>query len=681
MRRSLVAKWLPSLGVLSGALGGDWERERRDTLFLMGAVAMAVLPSFANLPVWCSAGFCLLFLWRLGLVFSGNPLPGSGLRLFTAVVCTLGVVAQYDTVFGRDAGVALLVLFLGLKLMEMRVRRDVYVVIFLCCFLLLTQFLDSQSFARGVFSVLSVLVLFAALLTTQYGAREVPARRRLSYAGVMLLQALPLAATLFLLFPRLGSPLWGLPDDTHAGRTGLSDTMTPGQIARLARDESVAFRVEFDTPVPPAPMLYWRGPTLGEYDGRHWKPPLYDVTQAPAPAIELPTQQSPVRYRVTLEPHNRRWLFALDVPVELPQGPGLAVSLTPEFDVVSAAPVVARTRYQASARTDALIGLNESRLSLQHWVQLPAGHHRRTLEMAARWRAEEIDNARLVTRALSMFRDAGFRYTLNPPALDDDAVDRFLFETRAGFCEHYASAFVVLMRALDIPARVVTGYQGAEVNPEGGYWIVRQADAHAWAEVWLPERGWVRVDPTAAIAPERIERGARAMNGLSTARNGLLPVLADLALARHWLLSIDAMANSWNQWVLNYDRERQRGLLARWGLDAADPRELLGVLGLVLSGVIGLVALSALRPRRVIDPVEGAYGQFCHRLGEVGVLRHPDETALRFLRRVDPLLEESDALKAREIVTLYNRLRYDPASLNPDRVRHLQRLVREFRPS
>jgi transglutaminase-like putative cysteine protease len=680
MKSISLPDWLPSLRALSGTLGGEWERERRDTLFLMAAIGLAVLPSFAQLPLWCSAGFCVLFLWRLGLVFSGNPLPGGGIRLVTAAACTVGVIAQYDTLFGRDSGVSLLVLFLGLKLMEMRARRDVYVVIFLCFFLLLTGFFQSQSLLVAGLTVLAITALIAALLTVQFGAREASVRRRLGYTAVLLLQALPLAAALFLLFPRLSTPLWGLPDDAHAGRTGMSDTMTPGQISKLARDETVAFRVQFDGDAPAPSQMYWRGPTLGDYDGQTWRPVRYELTRPTAPRIDLPATGNALHYLLTLEPHGRRWLFALDVPVEVPAGQGLSTSLSPEFDALSLNPLVARTRYRAAARTDAAIGLNETRLSLQNWIQLPPGHHRRTLELAARWRQEEPDNLRLVKRALSMFRDAGFRYTLNPPLLADDVVDRFLFETRAGFCEHFAGAFVVLMRALDIPARVVTGYQGAEVNPEGGYWIVRQADAHAWAEVWLADRGWVRIDPTSAVAPQRIEQGARSVEALRDDA-GLLPAFADFALARQWRLSFDAMANSWNQWVLNYDRNRQRSFLSSLGLDAADPRELLGALGIVLGLVIGAIALSTLRPRRARDPVEASYEHFCERLAQLGTPRQRDETAVRFVRRVDRLLDGDDARQAREIVAVYNRLRYDPGSSTPDRVRQFQRLVKQFRPS
>jgi len=668
-----------SFRVLGGRLGAEWERDRRDTLFLMGAIVLAVLPQLAHLPLWVSAGFFVLFLWRLGLVFSGHRLPGTAIRLVATVACTVGVLAQYDTLFGRDAGVALLVLFLGLKLMEMRARRDLFVVIFLCFFLLLTGFFWSQSLGSALITALAVLALVGAMLTLQYGQREVGAARRLRQAGIILAQALPIAAVLFVLFPRLSGPLWGMPDDAHAGRTGLSDTMSPGQISRLARNEEVAFRVDFLGVEPPASAMYWRGPTLGHYDGRTWRPVRAEVAPLPLPQVTLPDRSEPIRYRSTLEPHSRRWLFALDVPVELPQAPGLAASVAPEFEVLAASPVIARLRFEAAARPDALVGLNETRLSLQNWLQLPPAHNRRTLELAARWRAEEDDPARLVLRALSLFRDNGFRYTLDPPLLADEPVDRFLFETRAGFCEHYASAFVVLMRALDIPARVVTGYQGAERNPAGDYHIVRQADAHAWAEVWLAGRGWLRVDPTSAVAPERIERGSAAMGGQRAAALAA-GTLGGLDLLQRLRFSLDSLTHGWNQWVLSYDRSRQQSLLARVGLDAANPRELAGAIAVLLGLLLGVIALVTLRPALARDPVERAYDAFCARLASIGAHRHRDETASRYLHRVDRLLEPGDAALARDIVAAYNRLRYDPDTLTPERVRQLRRLVDAFRP-
>jgi len=671
--------WAFSMRVLGGTLGADWERERRDTLFLMGAIALAVVPQLHGLPTWVAAGFGVLFLWRLGLLFSGHRLPGTPLRMIAAIACTAGVIAQYDTLFGRDAGVALLVLFLGLKLMEMRARRDLFVVIFLCFFLLLTGFFRSQSLGTAALTVVAVLGLVAAMLTMQYGQREVGVVRRLRLAGLLLLQALPIAGALFLLFPRLSGPLWGMPEDAHAGRTGLSDTMSPGQISQLARNDEVAFRVEFEAAAPPPQQLYWRGPTLGHYDGRTWRPVRAEVAAPPRPQAELPEGGAPVRYRTTLEPHSRRWLFALDVAVQLPRAPGLAVAATAEFDMLAADPVVARLRYDGAARPDARIGLNETRLSLQNWLQLPPAHNRRTLEMAARWRAEEDDPAKLVQRALAMFRDGAFRYMLEPPLLPAEPVDRFLFETRAGFCEHYASAFVVLMRALDVPARVVTGYQGAERNPADAYHIVRQADAHAWAEVWLAGRGWVRVDPTSAVAPERIERGSAAVGGQ---RAGVLSQagLAEIGLLRHWRFTLDSLAHGWNQWVLSYDRSRQQALLSRFGLDAADRRELVGALAGALALAIGLIAAVSMRPRGPRDPVARAYDGFCQRLAAIGAPRQRHETASRYLHRVDRLLDPAQAAHARDIVATYNLLRYDPQSATHERVRRLRRLVDSFKP-
>jgi transglutaminase-like putative cysteine protease len=667
-----------SMRVLSGTLGGEWERERRDTLFLMGAIALAVLPQLPWLPAWCTAGFTILFAWRLGLLFSGRSLPGTPLRVVAAAACAAAVLAEYGTLLGRNAGVALLVLFLGLKLMELRARRDAFIVIFLCFFLLLTSFFRSQSPWIALVAGAAMLALLMAMLTLQFGRREARIGRRLRIVAVMLAQALPLAIALFVLFPRISGPLWGLPEDAHGGRTGLSETMSPGLISSLATSDEVAFRVRFEDGAPPSSTMYWRGPTLGQFDGRTWRPIRRELGRAPAPQATLGEGGRTLRYRTTLEPHSRRWLFALDVPVELPRGKALAVSIAPEFDALAAEPIVARMQYDGAARLDARIGLNETRLSVQEWLQLPPGQARRTMEMAARWRAEEPDAERLVDRALAMFRDNGFRYTMSPPLLEDDPVDGFLFGTRAGFCEHYSSAFVVLMRALDIPARVVTGYQGAEHNPSDDYWIVRQADAHAWAEVWLEGRGWVRIDPTAAVAPERIERGSTAVGGTAALRAGREGPAS--GLLRRVRLSLDAVAHGWNQWVLSYDRTRQQSLLSVFGLDSTDPRELAGALAGAVAIGLALVALATVRPRTSRDPVEQAYRRFCGRLAGIGAPRRPEETASRYLHRVDRLLAPPDAALARDIVAAYNRLRYDPDTVTPERVRDLRRLVDAFRP-
>jgi transglutaminase-like putative cysteine protease len=660
-----------SLRALGGQLGEQWERDRRDTLFLMGAVLLAVLPSVGMLPWWASTGFGVLFFWRLGLVFSGRWLPRDSVRWVAAIACTTAVWAEYRTLLGREPGVVLLVLFLGLKLMEMRARRDLFVVIFLCFFLLTTSYFHSQSMLAAAVTLLAVLGLVTAMLTMHFGRREQPIGRRFRSASALLLQSLPIAALMFALFPRVQGPLWGSPDDMPSARTGLSESMQPGGIARLSNSDAIAFRVAFEGKVPPLAQLYWRGPVFGSFDGAAWRELQRPLVPLPLPAV-TPGDAPPIAYRVTLEPHQRTWLFALDMPVSAGETPLGAPLLRHDLQLVARERILERVRYDLSSQIDYRAGLNETRLSLQNWLELPPGFNPRTLELAQQWRNQETDDARLVERALAMFGQAPFRYTMSPPLLGRHGVDEFLFETRAGFCEHYASAFVVLMRALDIPARIVTGYHGGEINPVDGYWQVRQADAHAWAEVWLAQRGWVRIDPTAAIAPQRIERGSRTVRA---AHEG-----DETAAFASLRLRLDALSNAWNQWFLSYDRTRQQRLLAALGLALDDWQDLVGLLAAGLALLIGAVALITLHPRRPRDPLQRHYAEFCARLAGVGVVREPHETPLQLLERAARLLDDRTRPQAAAIIALYNRLRFGEAQPGPRDVADLRSRIRAFNP-
>ena len=668
-----------SIRVLGGRLGAAWERDRRDTLFLMGAVLLSVLPQVFYLPLWCSAGFFILFSWRLGLVFSGHALPGAMVRLVAALAIIGAVFAHYHTLLGREAGVALLVLFLGLKLMEMRARRDLFVVIFLCCFLLLTGYFHSQGILMGAATMLAVLTLVASMLTMQFRQEELPVPQRLRYATVLLLQAVPVAVALFVLFPRPSGPLWGLPDDAFSGRTGLSDSMSPGEIAELAESEEVVMRVDFAGAPPPISGMYWRGPSFGEFDGRAWRPARYAGALPPRPEVSLPRRQGePVRYTATMEPSSSRWILALETATQVPAIGDRRIMIAPSFELIAGTPVTERIRYQAEARLDAQTGRNETPASLQNWLQLPPGYNPRTLEMAARWRGEgDASVPTQVERAMDWLRRDRFSYTLTPPLLGRHTVDEFLFDTKSGFCEHFSSAFVVLMRALGVPARVVTGYQGAERNELDDYWIVRQSNAHAWAEVWSPDHGWLRVDPTSAVAPERIERGrtaAGSRQGSAQAR------FSGQDWLRSWRLNVDALTHHWNQWVLSYDKSRQQSLLGRFGIDITDWREAAGAIAGVLGLLLGVVALATLRPRTPSDPVEQQFDEFCQRLAAIGADRLPHETANHYLYRIDRLLDPEQSALAHDIVATYNRLRYDLGSSQRDILDHLRRMVRSFKP-
>ncbi len=663
-----------TLRALAGTVGAHWSRERRDTLFLMFATALTVLPHTGHLPLWASIGFFLPFAWRFALVLSGRQLPGPLLLAVAGIACLAGVLAQYHTLIGREPAVTVLVLMLGLKLLEMRARRDLFVVTYLCFFVLLTLFFYSQTPLSAAAALLAVTALVATMLTMQYGEREAPFARRLRGALLMLLQALPLAALLFVLFPRLQTPLWGSPEDAPGARTGLSDTMRPGAVANLAESAEVALRVSFEGKTPERRLLYWRGPVFSDFDGATWSEHRRGQQPATAPLVEVASDASPLAYTVTLEPTNHQWLLALDVPTALAPVDGLLPDVSPELTVYAAQPVVRRTSYRFQSHTSYLLGRDESATALAAALQLPAGYNPGSRELAARWRAETPEPRRIIARALELFGQEPFSYTLRPPLLGRDGVDDFLFTTRAGFCEHFAAAFVVLMRAAGIPARVVTGYQGGELDPITQEWLVRQSDAHAWSEVWLADEGWIRIDPTGAVAPSRIELGERARPVDSVFGFG-----SGDSLLGTLTLSLDALGRVWSDWVLSYETSHQKRLLARLGLSFDSWEGLVGLLGGTMLLLISAVALFTLHPRPPRDPVQAAYLAFCARLAARGIRREPHESAAQLLGRAEGKLEPERFVQARRIVSLYNALRYaHPGEPTPG-VRRLRRLVSSFR--
>ncbi len=670
-----LAGWKLSIAALGGKLGADWERDRRDTLFLMAAIGITISTHLHHLPLWVSIAFAILFFWRLGLVFSGRRLPGAVVRLCAAAAAALGVYAYYRTLFGRDAGVALLVLFLGLKLMEMKAKRDLFVVIFLCMFLILLSFLYSQSIGSATLALLAILTLVATLMSMQFGYHEAPVLKRFKLSGQLLVRALPIALVMFFLFPRIDQPLWKMPTDSSKGRTGLSDSMAPGRFSQLMESDAIAFRVRFEGEVPAQEKLYWRGPVLGSFDGVTWRTNRYDVVSPPKPkVIAGSAAHHRFTYTITMEPQSRNYLLALEHPIAIPAISERTAILQPDYQLTSTEVSAERFRFTVTSSTTSQIGLEETRLSLQNWLSLPPGFNPKTLQLALDWRNEENDPARLVQKALAMFREEQFFYTLEPPLMAQHSVDEFLFTHKRGFCEHYSQAFVVLMRALDIPARVVTGYQGGEMNPVDGFLTVRQRDAHAWAEVWLEGRGWVRIDPTAMVAPERIQRPVRSSGQLNAGSTsaGSTDLWAQLRFR------LDAISNGWNQWMLNYDRSKQKSLMQRLGLDPDNWQQLVGLLAVMLAIALGIVALISLRPKQKPDPVETVYREVLQRLEGLGVVKSKGETAGKLALRVQAELPQYAAAFS-EIVSAYNKLRYEYQTIDSKQLQHLRQLARQFK--
>lgn len=655
---------------LRPVLPGTRVLEAREILALAAGFTLAAAAHLMRLPAWLSALIGMIVLWRLHLARRRLALPNKWLLGLVALAASGGILLEYRTLLGRDAGVALLVVMLALKLLEGRSLRDGMLLGFLGFFLLVTNFLYSQTIATAVYMLFCAWLMIAVIVSLQFtgtwpGWRE-PARR----AILLLVQALPLMLVLFLLFPRIQGPLWGLPHDAYSGLSGLSDNMSPGSLNNLILSDAVAFRAEFRGRIPEAPSLYWRGPVLWDYDGQTWTAPRFV-----SGADELPDGgPDPVEYTVTLEPHNKRWLFALEMPALRPP----RSFITRDMQLLNTTPVRTRMRYEMSSRLQSSHGADEGDAALKRALQLPRGFNPRTSEYAADLRRRFRDDRLLVDFVLARFRNENYVYTLSPPLLGRDAVDEFLFDTRRGFCEHYASAFTVLMRAAGIPARVVTGYQGGQVNPVGDYVLIRQADAHAWAEVWLGEAGWTRVDPTAAVSPARVERGIASALPASDA----LPlfVRGNFELLQRMRLTWDSVTYTWNQWVLGYNPERQRRFLSSIGFSDATWQKLAVLLfvcaGLaVLAGTV--MALRELRTQR-IDAARAAYEGFCRKLARKGVARRPAEGPLDFCRRATA---SRPALAATigEITHRYVALRY-AGNKEKDALRDLKRLVRRFKP-
>ena len=632
---------------------------------MFASALLTLLPDYNFAPPWLAVLVGLIFCWRLAIWWRHAALPPRWLLTLLVVAGSVSVFLSYRQFFGKDPGIALLILFLSLKLLELRTVRDALTIVFLCYFLLLTHFLDEQTIELAGLTIVAIVVITAALSSLGRAEGSVKAHLRLS--AFMLAQATPFMLVLFLLFPRVQGPLWGLPTDAYSGMTGLSDTMTPGSIGNLSLSGEIAFRVQFEGPQPPrSALLYWRGPVLRQFDGRTWRAGLHQTGDE---ITFTPTGES-FQYAVTLEPHNKTWLFALELPGSVPAN----AVITSDQLLLSKIPVRSRLRYEVRSHPALRLGTDESASDLKSHLQLPAGNPR-TRALIAEWRRELVSNEKIIARMLDHFRKESFYYTLTPPLLGEQSVDDFLFGSRRGFCEHFASSFVFAMRTAGIPARVVTGYQGGEMNPIDGYMTVRQSDAHAWAEVWLEGSGWLRIDPTAAIAPSRIEVGlASAM-----AAGEPLPfmVRADLTWLRSLRFRWEALSNSWNQWVLGYNPQRQREVLARLGLREPDWRAMTSIMAVLCGTLLLGLTVWAVRTRIRSDPAIRAWNKLSRKLARAGLERKAWEGPADYASRVAQARPEL-AQSVGAIAALYIGLRYGRLS-GTESHRHLLELIADLK--
>jgi transglutaminase-like putative cysteine protease len=554
-------------------------RDARDTLFILAVIAWVIAPQVNNLPLWCSGMAASLLLWRGYLAARGLALPSRWWLSGLLVLATGATYYTHRTLAGHEAGVTYIVVLLSLKTLEMRTQRDAFVIFFLGFFTLLSNFFVSQSLLTAMAMLVGLLGLLTALVNSHMPVGKPPLMQAAKTAGWMALLGAPIMAILFVLFPRL-APLWGVPGDAPGARSGLSASMQVGTIASLALDESIAMRVRFKGPPPSQGEMYFRGPVLSSFDGREWRPLVPGLRTFSQTRNGLRLLGNPVEYEVTLEPNNRPWVMVLDATESRPDLKGYRVTTAPDLQWFADHPITELVRYSARSHTAFRYGPMERVAELQDFMGLPLNSNPRTRQMAIEMRRDPrnagADTPALIEAVMQRLRTGGYSYTLEPGVFGTHTADEFWFDRKQGFCEHIASSFVLLMRAMNIPARIVTGYQGGTLNPVDGFWTIRQSDAHAWAEVWVEGQGWLRVDPTSAVAPSRIGSLTRLIppsNAMSQALARVNPAFT-VQLRAIW----EAANNRWNQWVLNYSQAKQLDVLRNLGFESPSWEDLTYVL-------------------------------------------------------------------------------------------------------
>ena len=616
-------------------------------------LGLAIAVHVTALPMWLTVVVAASVAVRLFLAARGLAAPGKPLKLGIAAAAIAILFLQLRTFNGLSAGTALLSLVAGLKVLETRTRRDLYAVALIIYFLCLAALLRSESFWLLIYLIGVAWLTAVALLRLALAAPLPGWPPHLRYVGRISAQALPVAAVLWLFFPRFDAPLWQLPSERGSAQSGISDSMSPGDIADLALSDEIAFRVRFDGAPPPADERYWRGPVFHDTDGHTWR----NLGPGPESAGPLTPTGAAYSYTLSLEPHSFNWLFALDWPDRwsVPDG-----RLNADDTLVQGEPVSRPIDVSAQSHTHVSTEQALSAPARRRDTRLPSNRNPRAIALSIELRRSHPDDLGFAQAVLDMFHREEFFYTLSPPPLGENSVDEFLFDTRSGFCGHYASAFATLMRAGGIPARIVTGYHGGTYNPYAGYWIIRQSNAHAWDEIWIAGRGWLRVDPTAAIAPARVESGldgTLAAEPLGLGMRARLPWLTDLRLR------LDALGQLWRQRFLRFNQVAQLSLIERLGIAEPDAQKIVLVMAVGLVLAFAWLVWQLRREQRTLpkDPAVIAYRRLCRRLAAVGLARSLHEGAEGYAARVGRARPDLAAAVA-ALCGSYSRLRYAPSS-------------------
>ena len=643
----------------------QFEVSSRDNVFAVCLCYLfSIAPHFRNLPIWVIALVLIAVGWRslqnLGRFFD---IP-KWLLVPLVILGGIGVFAHYWTIVGRDAGLAMLTVMSAFKFLESRTHRDMLILVFLCYFLVAINFLFSQSIFIALLMFANLIIITATLVTLNQRDTRVPLRDRFKVSSSLIMLSIPLMIILFILVPRIPGPLWGLTSEQRGGITGLSDSMSPGAISNLIRSNEVAFRVEFNGEVPAQSKLYWRGPVMTKFNGYRWS----QIQRRPLRLFNLASYRDPIEYTVTMEPNGERWVLALDMPTRLVKNS----FMTMDYQLTRSENINDLLRYTTESHLAYRVGLDEDPEYLALSRRYPENSNPRTIELGQELAARYDRPEEIIAHVLRMFNQQEFIYTLKPPLLAGDVVDEFLFDSRRGFCEHYAGAFALLMRGAGIPARIVTGYQGGEYNEVGNYLIVRQSDAHAWTEVWIANRGWVRIDPTAAVSPNRIEQG---LDDALAEAESIFRIRNRNPLFSSLLYNWDNLQHSWNDWVLNYNGRRQMNFLRELdiGIDSwADMIITLVFMLTAVSLIFWFIVWYRERPPRP-EIYEVLFNQVMRKLAKNGIQRTPSEDTRAFLQRVASDYPQRSQLA--KIVEIYNRVKYGREGVDEVSIKQLRELV------
>ncbi|MEO8525431.1 MAG: DUF3488 and transglutaminase-like domain-containing protein [Caldimonas sp.] len=651
MSSALTRAWLPHWP--------GWRRlprETRDTLFLLAVIAWTVLPHVSHLPMWTTLLVAFVLAWRGQLALAGGALPGRWV-LLAVLAFAIGLTFwSYHSLLGKEPGVTLAVALMALKTLELRARRDAFVVFFLGFFIILTHFLYSQSMPVAAAMLISIWGLLTALVLAHMPVGQPSLRQAAGLAARTALYGAPVMALLFVLFPRIG-PLWGVPQD-GISTTGLSNSMKMGSMAEVARDEAIAMRIRFEGRAPSPGEMYFRGPVLTRFDGSEWRPIGSAVAAAGATSRlpDLKTQGPSIPYEVTLEPLRVASIPLLEATTNVVPSDDFRAVAREDLQWLGERPVYERIRVKAEAHTRFMLGASRRTGDVLQSLELPPGFNPRTLAWTRALRNQPAlrgaEASRFAQAILTHIRDGGYDYTLSPGEYGRDAIDEFWLDRKTGFCEHFAAAFVVIMRDAGFPARIVTGYQGTDQEPVDGYYIVRQSSAHAWAEYWQAGVGWVRADPTGAVAPDRIGRSNRleARPGLVAGAFAAMSPELFASLRSSW----EAINNRWNQWVLNYTRGQQLDVLKNIGFSAPSWEDL----ALLLIGALSTLALAgaawAWFDRHRVDPWVRQLDRMKRALRSLGLPAAPHDAPRALASRVrerlgtagEPLAAALDVLEA-----------------------------------